>query len=67
MSDESISGLLGYGFGTDNRYRIGYAFDFIAFNQAARAFSSHEIMLSLRLPKSVPLVRPAIRTPRYSY
>jgi type IX secretion system PorP/SprF family membrane protein len=65
--DESISGLLGYGFGTDNRYRIGYAFDFIAFNQAARAFSSHEIMLSLRLPKSVPLVRPAIRTPRYSY
>lgn len=65
--DESISGLLGYGFGPDNRYRIGYAFDFIAFNQAARAFSSHEIMLSLRLPKSVPLVRPAIRTPRYSY
>jgi type IX secretion system PorP/SprF family membrane protein len=65
--DESVSGLLGYGFGQDNRYRIGYAFDFIAFNQAARAFSSHEIMLSLRLPKSVPLVRPAIRTPRYSY
>ncbi|GAA4503302.1 type IX secretion system membrane protein PorP/SprF [Hymenobacter ginsengisoli] len=65
--DESISGLVGYGFGPDNRYRIGYAFDFIAFNQAARAFSSHEIMLSLRLPKSVPLVRPAIRTPRYSY
>jgi type IX secretion system PorP/SprF family membrane protein len=65
--DESIAGLLGYGFGPDNRYRLGYAFDFIAFNQAARAFSSHEIMLSLRLPKAVPLVRPAIRTPRYSY
>jgi type IX secretion system PorP/SprF family membrane protein len=65
--DESISGLLGYGFGPDNRYRLGYAFDFIAFNQDARAFSSHEIMLSLRLPKTVPLVRPAIRTPRYSY
>ena len=65
--EESISGLLGYGFGPDNRYRIGYAFDFIAFNQAARAFSSHEIMLSLRLPKAIPLVRPAIRTPRYSF
>jgi type IX secretion system PorP/SprF family membrane protein len=65
--EESISGLLGYGFGPDNRYRLGYAFDFIAFNQAARAFSSHEIMLSLRLPKSIPLVRPAIRTPRYSF
>jgi len=65
--EESISGLLGYGFGPDNRYRLGYAFDFIAFNQAARAFSSHEIMLSLRLPKALPLVRPAIRTPRYSF
>ena len=65
--EESISGLLGYGFGPDNRYRLGYAFDFIAFNQAARAFSSHEIMLSLRLPKTLPLVRPAIRTPRYSF
>ena len=65
--DESISGMVGYGFGDDNRYRIGYAFDFIAFNQAARAFSSHEIMLSLRLPKAVMLTRPAIRTPRYSF
>lgn len=64
---ESFSGLLGYGFGADNRYRLGYAFDFVAFNQAARAFSSHEIMLSLRLPKAGPITRPAIRTPRYSF
>ena len=64
---ESIAGMVGYGFGPDNRYRIGYAFDFIAFDQAARAFSSHEIMLSLRLPKAVLLTRPAIRTPRYSF
>lgn len=64
---ESFAGLLGYGFGADNRYRIGYAFDFVAFNQAARAFSSHEIMLSLRLPKAGPITRPAIRTPRYSF
>ena len=65
--DESVSGLLGYAFGADNRYRLGYAFDFIAFNQAARAFSSHEIIFSLRLPKAVLLTRPAIRTPRYSF
>lgn len=64
---ESFAGLLGYGFGADNRYHIGYAFDFIAFNQTARAFSSHEIMLSLRLPKVGPISRPAIRTPRYSF
>ncbi|RZJ95087.1 MAG: type IX secretion system membrane protein PorP/SprF [Hymenobacter sp.] len=65
--DESISGLLGYAFGADNRYRIGYAFDFIAFNQDARAFSSHEILLQLRLPKMIQLTRPAIHTPRYSF
>lgn len=65
--DESISGLIGASFGPDNRYRIGYAFDFIAFNQDARAFSSHEIMLQLRLPKMALLSRPAIHTPRYNF
>ena len=65
--EESISGLLGLGFGKENAMRIGYAFDFIAFNQDARAFSSHEIMLTYRLPKPVLLTRPAIRTPRYSF
>lgn len=64
---ESFAGLVGYGFGADHRYRLGYAFDFVAFNQDARAFGSHEIYLALRLPASIPLLRPAIRTPRYSY
>ena len=64
---ESISGLLGGSFGKDNAMRIGYAFDFIAFNQDARAFSSHEILFSYRLPKPGLLTRPAIRTPRYSF
>ncbi|MGI4819920.1 MAG: PorP/SprF family type IX secretion system membrane protein [Janthinobacterium lividum] len=65
--DESIAGLIGASFGADNRYRIGYAFDFIAFHQDALAFSSHEILLSLRLPKVGLITRPAIRTPRYSF
>ena len=65
--DESISGLLGLSFAKDNAFRLGYAFDFIAFNQDARAFSSHEILLSYRLPKPALFVRPAIRTPRYSF
>jgi type IX secretion system PorP/SprF family membrane protein len=64
---ESVSGLLGLSFAKDNAVRVGYAFDFIAFNQDARAFSSHEIMLSYRLPKPNLLGRPAIRTPRYSF
>ncbi|HEX8326966.1 MAG TPA: PorP/SprF family type IX secretion system membrane protein [Hymenobacter sp.] len=65
--EESVSGLLGLGFSKDNNIRVGYAFDFIAFNQDARAFSSHEIMLSYRLPKPGLVTRPAIRTPRYSF
>ena len=65
--NESVSGLAGLSFAKDNAFRIGYAFDFIAFNQDARAFSSHEIMLTYRLPKPSLFVRPAIRTPRYSF
>ncbi|GAC1370521.1 MAG: type IX secretion system membrane protein PorP/SprF [Hymenobacter sp.] len=65
--EESFSGLLGLSFAKDNALRVGYAFDFIAFNQDARAFSSHEIMLSYRLPKPGLVTRPAIRTPRYSF
>ncbi len=65
--EESVSGLLGLSFAKDNAMRVGYAFDFIAFNQDARAFSSHEIMLSYRLPKPGLVTRPAIRTPRYSF
>lgn len=65
--DESVSGLLGLSFAKDNAVRLGYAFDFIAFNQDARAFSSHEIILTYRLPKPTLFTRPAIRTPRYSY
>lgn len=64
--DESFSGLLGASFAKDNAFRIGYAFDFVAFNQDARALSSHEIMLTYRMPK-ISVFRPAIRTPRYSF
>jgi hypothetical protein len=46
---------------------LGYAFDLVVFNANARASTSHEIMLSLRLPEPVIHIRPAIRTPRYSF
>lgn len=65
--DESISGLIGGSFGADNRYRIGAAFDFIAFNQDARAFGSYELFLQLRMPKMIKLGRPAIHNPLYSF
>ena len=64
---ESVSGLLGLSFAKDNALRLGGAFDIITVNQAARAFSSYEIMLSYRLPKPGLATRPIIRTPRYSF
>ncbi|RTQ53621.1 type IX secretion system membrane protein PorP/SprF [Hymenobacter gummosus] len=65
--DESLTGMVGGSLLKDNVLRIGYAFDWVAFNQDARATGSHEIMLSYRLPKPGPATRPAIRTPRYSF
>ena len=65
--DESISGLFGLSFAKDNALSLGVAYDFIAFNQEARAVSSLEVMLSYRLPKPTLFVRPAVRTPRYSF
>ncbi|WP_022825316.1 PorP/SprF family type IX secretion system membrane protein [Hymenobacter norwichensis] len=65
--DESFTGMAGLALAKDNALRIGYAFDFIAFNQDARALGSHEIMLSYRLAKPNLNGRPAIRTPRYSF
>lgn len=64
--EESFSAILGVAFAKDNALRLSGAFDFIAFNQDARAFGSYEIMLGYRLPK-VSNFRPAIRTPRYSF
>lgn len=65
--DESFTALGGLSFAKDNTMRVGLAYDFIAFSQDARALSSFEIMLSYRLPKPGLAVRPAIRTPRYSF
>jgi type IX secretion system PorP/SprF family membrane protein len=65
--DESFTGMAGLALAKDNALRIGYAFDFVAFNQDARALSSHELMLSYRLPKPNTNTRPPIRTPRYSF
>ncbi|UYZ61923.1 PorP/SprF family type IX secretion system membrane protein [Hymenobacter weizhouensis] len=66
-SEESFTALGGLSFAKDNAVRVGLAYDIIAFNQDARAFNSFEILLSYRLPKPGVVVRPAIRTPRYSF
>jgi|SRR5688572_5086656 len=66
-NQEAISGLVGIGLLKDNSLKLGYAFDFVAFDDEAKAKSSHEIMLSYRIPQSPLATKPAIRTPRYSF
>ncbi|WP_239020940.1 PorP/SprF family type IX secretion system membrane protein [Pontibacter arcticus] len=64
---EAVSALVGMAMFQDNALRVGYAFDFTVFDRAAKAPTSHEVMLSYRLPEPVVRFRPAIRTPRYFF
>ena len=64
---EAVRALVGLSLFQDNALRVGYAFDFTTFNTAAKAPTSHEVMLSYRLPEPVARIRPAIRTPRYFF
>ena len=66
-SGDALTALGGISFAQENALRLGLAYDIIAFGQEAKATSSFEIMLSYRLPKPSLTVRPAIRTPRYSF
>lgn len=63
---EAVGALVGLGLLTDNSLRVGYAIDFTIFNQAAKAPTSHEVMISYRLPEPVVRMKPPVRTPRYN-
>lgn len=64
---EAVSALVGLSLFPDNALRVGYAFDFTTFNASAKAATSHEVMLSYRLPEPAVRIRPAMRTPRYFF
>jgi type IX secretion system PorP/SprF family membrane protein len=49
----------------DNRLRIGAAFDYTVLAKNAKEQTSHEIMLTYRLPGFQSIVSPIIRTPRF--
>lgn len=66
-SQDAFTALGGISFMKDNVLRLGLAYDIIAFGQEAKATSSFEVMLSYRLPKPGLAIRPAVRTPRYSF
>jgi len=63
---EAVTALVGLSLFQDNALRVGYAFDFTTWNRAAKAPTSHEVMVSYRLPEPVVRIRPPVRTPRYN-
>ncbi|MBC5993898.1 PorP/SprF family type IX secretion system membrane protein [Pontibacter cellulosilyticus] len=64
---EAVSALIGLSLFQENALRVGYAFDFTTFNRAAKAPTSHEVMVNYRLPEPVIRFKPPVRTPRYNF
>lgn len=64
---EAVSALVGVSLLQDNALRVGYAIDLTTFNVAAKAPTSHEVMLNYRLPEPVIRFKPPVRTPRYYF
>ncbi|MBF8963427.1 type IX secretion system membrane protein PorP/SprF [Pontibacter sp. FD36] len=64
---EAVSALVGIAMLQDNALRVGYALDLTTFNKVAKAPTSHEVMVSYRLPEPVVRFRPPVRTPRYNF
>lgn len=58
--------LLGYGFMKDKSLKLGYGFDYIIKDQAAKEPTSHEFMLTYELPVT-PVGKKVVRTPRYRH
>lgn len=65
--EEAVSALVGVSLFQDNALRVGYALDLTTFNKAAKATTSHEVMLSYRLAEPVIRFKPPVRTPRYIF
>lgn len=64
---EAITGMAGTYLLNDNSLRLGYGLDLTNFGVEAKARTSHEIMLSYIFPKPANLMRPPVKTPRYSF
>lgn len=64
---EAITGMAGIYMLQGNALSFGYALDLTTFNTTAKSLTSHEVMLSYRIPQSPYATRPPIRTPRYNF
>jgi type IX secretion system PorP/SprF family membrane protein len=59
--------MLGYSFFKENTLKLGYAFDYTLVAQSAKSTTSHEIMLSYRLPAISTSGKKVVRTPRFRH
>lgn len=64
---ESVSALIGANLLSNNALRVGYAFDYVAFNDEVLSNTSHEILLQYTLPVSSNTNKPIVRTPRFRH
>ncbi|QMU26888.1 PorP/SprF family type IX secretion system membrane protein [Adhaeribacter radiodurans] len=64
---EAVTGMAGIYLLRNNALQLGYAFDLTTFNPEAKALTSHEIILSYSIPRPANIIKPIIRTPRYSF
>jgi type IX secretion system PorP/SprF family membrane protein len=59
--------MLGYSFFKENTLKLGYAFDYTLVAQSAKSATSHEIMLSYKLPAISTSGKKVVRTPRFRH
>jgi type IX secretion system PorP/SprF family membrane protein len=59
--------MLGYSFFKENTLKFGYAFDYVLIETSAKSPTSHEIMLSYRLPAISTSGKKVVRTPRFRH
>ena len=64
---EAVTAMAGMYLLKNNALQLGYAFDLTTFNPEAKALTSHEILLSYSIPRPANIIKPIIRTPRYSF
>jgi type IX secretion system PorP/SprF family membrane protein len=67
LANDDIVVHIGMNMLKDNSLRVGYAIDFVTSGTAAKANTSHEIMLSYVLPSPWLDPKPKVRTPRYRH
>lgn len=59
--------MLGYSFFKENTLKFGYAFDYTVVAQDAKSATSHELMISYRLPAISTSGKKVVRTPRFRH